>query len=499
MATSALLSRSAVSSVEEASKVAELTAEEEAWLSGDGLTVPISASLFFIARARTQFILKRPQLALQSLQRVNLAAMAGFSDNASEQLLQALCHLALIRQAARGGTVTPTPAPPAASPAASVPYDVTGSWAVVNAAQTQIGVWAAVCPANFAPMEAVVQAEVAFTRWVQHWEVNPTTASAQMDDDILRIRQLYQRARELISHDTGRRPPRLGKGCVDESSASTASSARSSPRSSNSPSPLRVNPWLCAIAAERMADFLYTAGCDGEHQRVLSECVSLYLDYGAYVKVQQMHLEWRDVLRGHERLWSFLHAQEEARKAKPKTFPVPLLGVLDMAETPTEAGHSSMTFPFSSSGAASASSSCSSASSASSNSPHSLTTTGGSSSSVLPTSAPVVSSSLPSPPPDGSGLSYLENDLLGDSQFDPTDGSRSSFQYFSLPSSSSPSSASASTPSTRFTDFGQRSTTVRGPDTLPLTQPHQHRPLIALPLCCACRPPHRHQGHADAQ
>ena len=476
LANAVLLSRSPVCcSAEEASKAADLTAEEEAYLaSAEVMQSPMPSSLFFIARARTQFILRRPDLALQSLQRVNRSAFAGFAENSSDMFLQAMAHLALIRKSAKGDassprpTVSPTLSLAAASaPSPSVPFDVDAAWATVHAAQTQIGVWSAVCPANFAPMEAVVQAEVAFTRWAQQWEPLLPPSPTQLDADIARISQLYQHALELISHDTGRRTPRLGKGRVDDSSA--GGSERPPLRPSNPPSPLHINPWLRAIAAECFADFLYTAGCDTEFRRALSDCLHLYLEYDAHVKVQQLYFEWRELLTGQERLWSFLHLQEEARRARPRvtTTQSLLSSAAPIAETPTE-GHSSSAFPFTTSGSAALSSSAlsfsqsssrsSSTSTTSSISPHALITSSSSASPPLPTSASAAAAAggLPSPPAEAGGLSYLENDLLGDNQFDPADASRSSFHYFSLPSSASPSSASSSFPSTHFTDFDLR-------------------------------------------
>jgi hypothetical protein len=275
---------------------AGLLQQEEDYVKRAHVISPNTTAPYFIAKARTHYILGRPDLALETLGRGELMAIPGYIDISTHNVIQSLSMLAMIRQTVSFSS----------SASSSGAFDMRTAWSVVRDNQEQMALWRQACPANFQGMEGLMQAEVEFARLMERMrdvQREEVTADEQ-EGHITRIISLYHLAISHITHTVVQHPPRIGRQCRGK----LASSSPPSP-------PLPVNLWLLAIAQECFARFLYSLGRDQQCVVALVDSLRSYSWYGAVSKRRLLCNEFWELLTARAQWWASVKGQLRGVKA----------------------------------------------------------------------------------------------------------------------------------------------------------------------------------------
>ena len=275
---------------QDADDVVHISQTEEAYLADATALSPTLVVAYFVWRARIQYILKRPDLALQTLRRANLGYAPGSQEEVWYNLTHSLIALTLIRQVAAANSqaaIAAIAASSRASPTAALPdFSPTTAWADVTDNQRKVAVWVKGHAENFTGIHELVEAEIAFTSLTELLESDAADSLSDTDIDqrVDRTIDQYRVAIADITHSGSCHTGQLRIG-------------RRRPHRSSTPSH-STNLWLYAIASECFARFLYAMGRDDMFGQTVMECVQAWQRYGASVKVQSLVLEWGDVLTG---------------------------------------------------------------------------------------------------------------------------------------------------------------------------------------------------------
>ena len=226
--------------------------EEEEYMKRADLTSPLATACFLISRARSQYILSRPALSLQTLERgrSNLRYIAGFPQTATVVLIQTLATLALIRQ-----TVTAT------THKSQPQLDVAAAWHAVDGWMDKMEVWRKACPANFEGHIAIMNAELEYTRLRERLVLQRSgrgggehITDEEQDRLIVDLNSQYREACRRVLHCPERKHLTLDGGS-DNYGLSNGDHSHA-----NGDLPHSINFWLRAITNELYARFLLASG-----------------------------------------------------------------------------------------------------------------------------------------------------------------------------------------------------------------------------------------------
>ena len=285
---------------------AVLSAEEEESIARAEHVSHLSASLFFVSRARTQLVLGRPDMALTTLARCKLQHITSLYDLFVTNVVQSLAALALIRQHVSDATsiIPPTAVggEPVARPIASAhPFDVALCWKLVEENQTMMAVWRKGSAANFRGVDELIKAEISFTQLLQRWN-----EKSQQSLNALHAMQLDEQPQSSGRDDEG---DGTGDDTVEDeqvqsihgqylsalthiSHASTSAYRRRPPRHP----PRTVNVWVRCLAHDCYAAFLLQAGRQERFVVQLVECIQSYVEWGAAARVSQLARQYASTL-----------------------------------------------------------------------------------------------------------------------------------------------------------------------------------------------------------
>ena len=281
----------------DASDPALMRPEEEEYMKRADLTSPLATACFLISRARSQYILSRPALSLQTIERGrnNLRYVAGFPQTATVVLIQTLATLALIRQSLTATARSNT----------RPLLDMEAGWRQVEGWMDQMEVWRKACPANFEGHIAIMNAELEYTRLRQRLvlqragtsEAGTHVSDEEQDRLIVDLNSQYREACRRVLHCPERKHLTLDGGFDGTGTPSSSSSSSSSDQShhahGNSDMPHSINFWLRAITNELYARFLLASGQIETFTPMLIEAMHAYQNYGAVTKVRALMKEFR--------------------------------------------------------------------------------------------------------------------------------------------------------------------------------------------------------------
>ena len=273
----------------DAEDVVLISAAEEAYIAEATALSPTLVVAYFIWRARVQYILRRADLAVQTIRRANLSFAPSGQEEVWYNLVQSLINLTLIRQLASATSHTAATATSSRTPSPTVsPVDFSpaAAWVEVRHNQRRLAIWVKGNTENFLGMSELVEAEVSFTALVDLLESDEADSLTDLDIDqrVDGVVAQYRAAIADITHSDAcySGQLRVGRRRLQRQSEPTHS----------------TNLWLHAIATECFARFLHAVGRDEKFGQAVMECVQAWQQYGATVKVEALVLEWGDVLTG---------------------------------------------------------------------------------------------------------------------------------------------------------------------------------------------------------
>ena len=313
--------------------------EEEEYMKRADLTSPLATACFLISRARSQYILSRPALSLQTLERGrnNLRYIAGFPQTATVVLIQTLATLALIRQ-----TVTATSRQPKAQ------IDVEAGWRAVDGWMDKMEVWRKACPANFEGHIAIMNAELEYTRLRERLVMQRSgrgdvhVTDEEQDRLIVDLNSQYREACRRVLHCPERKHLTLDGGSGSRGPFNGDYSH------TNGVLPHSINFWLRAITNELYARFLLASGQIETFTPMLIEAMHAYQNYGAVTKVRALMKEFRADIAPKMQFARFMLQQlpyvdgEVGRDMERVQVPYAVSSVLSANHfaTPSSVGHS---------------------------------------------------------------------------------------------------------------------------------------------------------------
>ena len=311
---------------------APISAEEEEVIQRAADVSHLSASLYFITRARAQLVLGRPDLALATLERCKLHHVTSLYDLFVHNVVQSLAALALIRQhVANGLAVLGIPAVEYVAGAAAVvgTIDVARCWSLVEQNQSMMAVWRKGSASNFRGVDELVKAEIAFTQLLQRWRdisQQPATPTDPMQTDEQRRDGGAEGRRDDPDEDTEEdRQVQSINGLYLGALTHIAHASPSAYRRRPSRQPARsINVWARCLAQDCFTRFLLQAGRQERFVVQLVECIQSYIEWGAVARVGQLarqfasllepRLEKRMALVGYMRAERLMQQQQNSAK-----------------------------------------------------------------------------------------------------------------------------------------------------------------------------------------
>ena len=266
---------------------AVISAEEEAAIRRAEDVSRLSASLYFVSRARAQLVLGRADLALDTLKRCRLHDINSLYDLFVYNVVQSLAALALIRQ-----HIDPTLAVAAAAES-DRPIDVEHCWSLVHENQSMMAVWRKGCPANFRGVDELVKAEIAFTRLLQRWKDHS-------EQPLPEAMQQHQQQEEEEDRDEETPEEKEVQSINGQYLASLTHISHASisayRRRPPSHPPRTVNLWARCFAHDCFVWFLKQAGRQERFVVQLVECIQSYVEWGAAARVAQLARQYAPLL-----------------------------------------------------------------------------------------------------------------------------------------------------------------------------------------------------------
>ena len=271
---------------------AVITTDEEAAVAQAEDVSHLSASLYFVSRARTQLVLRRPDLALATLERCKLQHITSLYDVFVYNVVQSLAALALIRQHIGGGS--------SAADSGGAVVDVAHCWRLVEDNQSMMAVWRKGSSANFRGVDELIKAEVAFTRLLQRWKEKSQQLATPPDAMQLDGQQRTAGEEEQDDSDEETEEDREvhsinGQYLAALTHIAHASTSALRRRPARHP-PRTVNLWVRCLAHDCFALFVLQAGRQERFIVQLMECIQSYVEWGAAARVAQLARQFASVL-----------------------------------------------------------------------------------------------------------------------------------------------------------------------------------------------------------
>ena len=206
----------------DAEDVVVISEAEEAYIAEATALSPTLGVAFFIWRARVQYVLRRPDLALETLRRANMSYAPGSQEEVWYNLIQSLVNLTLIRQLAttNSHTIAPTPTSSSrtSSPTSSLDdFSTPAAWSAVKDNQSKVDLWVKGNAENFIGIRELVEAEMSFTTLVELLESDAADSLSDHDVDqqVDRIVSQYRTAILDITHSAPATPASCGSAVAD--------------------------------------------------------------------------------------------------------------------------------------------------------------------------------------------------------------------------------------------------------------------------------------------
>ena len=290
-----------------------ISAEEEAVLGRTTSLSPLPAGLLLVTRAKTQYILQRHDLALDTLDRVKPAFLTGLPERWIHNVVESLSTLASIRSSvlAFRSFTDSSSLDEVSSPVSSA---VEHRWNLVAANQEQLSMWRKTSSVIFCGVDELIKAEIQFTQMAQSWpgraaggDRHPQDSDSGEAEDIGDDNTVFDIAQQYFSAISRITQPT----CPLVRDSSSATSRRS------------VNLWLRCCGLECFARFLQAVGWEERFLSQLVECLQAFFEYGALVKVKLLVSEFSDQLdkklANGFALLPFIRRQERAGSVRSST------------------------------------------------------------------------------------------------------------------------------------------------------------------------------------